>query len=203
MVELNSAVTSGHSLLGVSKGLLNLRIRGTHLDGRIIRIRAQKCSIGAAPDCGVRIHSSAARPIHCVIFRGRQGTLVRRWAPDTLLNGKSFQEAWLQPGDRLSVGPVEFDILDEDQAERLLDRDLDESVAVENQDAAAQSSETAERNDNAAPVESDDTSENRDGGKAAVRAQTTNRPIPRILDLPISNNRPRKIERLRTAIDNG
>ncbi len=136
MVELNSTDATRNSLLGPPNGTLNLRIRGTDLDGRIIRVRAQKCSIGAAADCGIRIRSSAARPIHCVVFRGRQGMLVRRWAPDTLLNGKSFQEAWLQPGDRLTVGPVEFDVLGENCDDEPLcsDTPRDSTLAPDIQD---------------------------------------------------------------------
>jgi hypothetical protein len=38
--------------------------------------------------------------------------VVRRWHPDTRLNGHAFTEARLEPGDRLSVGPLEFDVLE-------------------------------------------------------------------------------------------
>jgi hypothetical protein len=38
--------------------------------------------------------------------------VVRRWHPDTRLNGHAFTEALLEPGDRLSVGPLEFEVLE-------------------------------------------------------------------------------------------
>jgi hypothetical protein len=37
--------------------------------------------------------------------------VVRRWAPDTLLNGHGFADAELVPGDRLRIGPVELEVL--------------------------------------------------------------------------------------------
>lgn len=49
--------------------------------------------------------------MHCLIVRGSTGAYVRRWSPDTRLNGGGFDDAVLQPGDRLSVGPVDFTIV--------------------------------------------------------------------------------------------
>jgi hypothetical protein len=46
-----------------------------------------------------------------VLLRGAERTVVRRWAPDTRLNGNAFADAELRPGDRLSIGPVELDVL--------------------------------------------------------------------------------------------
>jgi hypothetical protein len=49
--------------------------------------------------------------VHCLILRGEQGTVIRRWSPHTRLNGATFTDALLQPGDRLSIGPVELDVI--------------------------------------------------------------------------------------------
>jgi len=38
--------------------------------------------------------------------------VVRCWEPDTRLNGQAFGDAPLVPGDRLSIGPVELEIVD-------------------------------------------------------------------------------------------
>ena len=37
--------------------------------------------------------------------------VVRRWSPDTLLNGCQFTDAPLNPGDRLSIGPIELEVV--------------------------------------------------------------------------------------------
>ena len=50
--------------------------------------------------------------MHCLVVRGSSGTIVRRWSPDTRLNGRTFDEAALQPGDRLTLGPLELEIID-------------------------------------------------------------------------------------------
>ena len=49
--------------------------------------------------------------MHCLIVRGEQRTVVRQWAPDTRLNGRTFIDSPLTPGDRLGVGRVEFEVL--------------------------------------------------------------------------------------------
>ncbi|MBN2022164.1 MAG: hypothetical protein JW809_05175 [Pirellulales bacterium] len=92
-------------------GPLVLRIRGTSRDGQLVRIRSRKCTIGSAPDCTLRLDAYGVGPLHCLILRGRRTTLVRRWGPDTLLNGSTFADAELRPGDRLRVGPVELEVL--------------------------------------------------------------------------------------------
>ncbi len=48
--------------------------------------------------------------MHCLITRTDTGLSVRRWANNTLLNGRSFSEAPLAVGDRLSIGDVLVEI---------------------------------------------------------------------------------------------
>lgn len=52
--------------------------------------------------------------MHCLVLRGAAGTVIRRLAADTRLNGRAFRDARLVPGDCLSVGPIEFEVLDAD-----------------------------------------------------------------------------------------
>ena len=51
--------------------------------------------------------------MHCVIVRGKMGTVVRRWASPAKLNGHEFTEAYLHPGDYLSIGSVELELISE------------------------------------------------------------------------------------------
>lgn len=94
-------------------GELALRIRGGDYHGRIVRIRANQCTIGSAPDCTLRLAGPGLRPLHCIILRGEAGATVRRWSPDTQLNGRAFSDALLMVGDRLEVGPIELEVLDD------------------------------------------------------------------------------------------
>ena len=50
--------------------------------------------------------------MHCLIVRGDAGAYVRRWAPDTRLNGAAFDDALLRSGDRLSIGPIDFCVVE-------------------------------------------------------------------------------------------
>ena len=88
---------------------LSLRIKGGGLDGRVVKIASPKCTIGSGPRCTLRIVGPGIRPLHCLIVRGSRGLFIRRWSPDTRLNGGLFEDAALREGDRLSVGPVDLD----------------------------------------------------------------------------------------------
>ncbi len=37
--------------------------------------------------------------------------MVRRWTENTCLNNATFEDSLLRPGDRLTVGPIEMEIL--------------------------------------------------------------------------------------------
>jgi len=93
-------------------GQLVLRIRGTSRDGQILRLQSAKCTIGSDRRCTLRLNAPGIRPVHCLIVRGRQTTIVRRWSPDTRLNGSEFADAQLSPGDRLGIGPIEMEVVE-------------------------------------------------------------------------------------------
>ena len=102
----SSAVPS--RLLGTPVGDLKLRVQGGEHHGRILRISAAKCSVGSAPGCTLRLRGDGIDPLHCLILSGKNGTIVRRNSPRTYLNGGPFEDALLNPGDILRVGPVEL-----------------------------------------------------------------------------------------------
>jgi hypothetical protein len=104
--------TFSSSERAVSTGELALRICGTRRDGQLIRLRSDKCSIGSGPQCTLRLRARGVLPMHCLVVRGSAATIVRRWATDTRLNGRSFDESELVAGDRLSLGPVELVVVD-------------------------------------------------------------------------------------------
>jgi hypothetical protein len=93
---------------------LAFRIHGGSYSGRLVRIHGRRCTIGSASDCTLRFASPGVRPLHCILLSDESGVNVRRWSPDTLLNGGSFNDALLGPGDRLTLGPIELEMLGDD-----------------------------------------------------------------------------------------
>ncbi len=91
---------------------LALRIHGTARDGQIVRLRSPKCTVGSGPRCTLRLRARGVGPLHCLIVRGPCATIVRRWSADTRLNGQAFTDAQLLPGDRLSIGAIELEVLE-------------------------------------------------------------------------------------------
>ena len=99
------------SLLGTPPGELALRVCGGKLDGRVVRLSSPKCTIGSGRRCTLKLRQKDGWPLNCLILRGAIGSVVRRWSPDTRLNGRAFTDAPLCQGDRLSCGSVEFEVL--------------------------------------------------------------------------------------------
>lgn len=95
-------------LLGSPGGELRFRVQGGEHHGRILRIAGAKCSIGSAPGCTLRLRGENIEPLHCLILTGKKGTIIRRNSPRTYLNGGPFEDATLQAGDILRIGPVEL-----------------------------------------------------------------------------------------------
>ena len=104
-------VTSVSNVLDAARGDLMLRILGSSRHGQVVQVHSPKCTIGAGPRCTIRLRARGLYPVHCLILRGANQTIIRRWAPDTLLNGQTFADAVLAPGDRLSIGRLQFEVL--------------------------------------------------------------------------------------------
>ena len=89
---------------------LQLRVRGGQHGGRLVRLVGNRLTIGSAPYSSLRLLAPGIRPTHCLIVRGRQGAVIRHWNGDARLNGKSFTDEWLRPGDLLRLGSVELEV---------------------------------------------------------------------------------------------
>jgi pSer/pThr/pTyr-binding forkhead associated (FHA) protein len=91
-----------------------VRVHGGIYDGRVVRVSTDKCTIGRSPDCTIRLSSPEFEPLHCLIVRGQGGVVVRCWSEGkTKLNGEDFSVSWMEPGDRLGVGPIELELLND------------------------------------------------------------------------------------------
>lgn len=71
-------------------------------------------TIGCGPRCTIRLTDAGLRPLHGVVTLNEAGPRVRRWAPDSWINGEAFEEAPLACGDRLSFGTAELVVIDLD-----------------------------------------------------------------------------------------
>src|SRR5215471_1537614 len=107
----NSAVAPGGDLLGSPQVPLALRVESTARRGQTVRLRSAKITVGSSARCSLRLRGKGIAPLHCIILHGRERTIVRRWSPDTRLNEQSFEDAELQLGDRLAIGPVELEVV--------------------------------------------------------------------------------------------
>lgn len=98
---------------GVAEALapLRLTVRDSGCDGRTVTVRTEICVIGSNDDCNLRLSPSAPDYV-CELIRGTWGTTVRRRCDAVKLNGGDFDEATLQPGDRLSAGAVDIVVED-------------------------------------------------------------------------------------------
>lgn len=111
VLDAASAERAAPSLLGDVSGELVMRMTNGPQAGRIVRLSAAKCSIGSSPDCTLRLRGAGIEPVHCMIVRGARQTVVRRWSHDTRVNDRHFDDVGLRDGDRLAVGPIEFQVV--------------------------------------------------------------------------------------------
>lgn len=72
-------------------------------------VLGEKTTVGSGRSCTLQLCDEGVKPLHCLITSSSSGWTVRRWSDGTLLNGESFSESALQFGDRISIGPVEFE----------------------------------------------------------------------------------------------
>lgn len=99
-------------LLGSASSELLLQVRGGEHDGRQLRLRASKCTIGSAPGNTLRLRAPGVRPLHCWILQGSGGTIVRSFGPNVFINGATFTDTPLAPGDVLRIGRVELQVVE-------------------------------------------------------------------------------------------
>ena len=91
-------------------GKVCLRLRGDGDRERVVPLLAGKSTIGSSPRCTVRIVQPGVAPVHCLLVSGDGRMSVRRWASDACLNGAPFDDAVLEVGDRLTIGPAELQV---------------------------------------------------------------------------------------------
>lgn len=92
-------------------GRLGLRVRCESED-QVVDLPCGKTTIGSSPRCNLRIQRAGVHPLQCLVVCNEGGLTARRWAADTRINGKSFDDARLEIGDHLSIGPVDLEVVE-------------------------------------------------------------------------------------------
>jgi hypothetical protein len=108
-----------------------MRICGTGHNGQIISVQSTKITIGSSRQCTVRLRSPYVAPVHCLILRGPKQCVVRRWTGNTCLNNATFEDSPLRPGDHLTVGPIELEILGDETSAEPIAAPANQSADVE------------------------------------------------------------------------
>ena len=88
-------------------------LEGSHA-GKEIAIRGSKFLIGRSDECNLRPNSDAISRRHCIIIVSGDVVGIRdlKSRNGTLLNGEKItSDRRLREGDRLRVGPLEFEVL--------------------------------------------------------------------------------------------
>lgn len=106
-----SSLALAPNSLDAEQGPLLLQICGGPRQGQIVPFHGLKCTIGSGPTCTHRIVARGVQPLHCLIVRGTAATVVRSISPQTRLNGRPFNDAVLRPGDRIGIGPIDFQVV--------------------------------------------------------------------------------------------
>lgn len=117
--SLITAADTAVGLLGSPSGDLIFRVSRDGQTGEIRQVAGTRVTLGSRPTCTIPIRDADVRPIQCLILRGKGGAVVRNYCDRTRLNDAPFADAALRPGDRLQVGPLQFELLETVPAVRL------------------------------------------------------------------------------------
>jgi hypothetical protein len=109
LMEMETAAT----VLGTPAKELAFRVHSPHQAGpaQVVLLTGQKVSIGADPQCTLRLAGNKVEPCYCLVLRGESSDVIRSLSPRAKLNGADFQDAALQAGDRLQLDEVELEVL--------------------------------------------------------------------------------------------
>lgn len=99
--------------------------------------------IGRHPQCDVVLKSSAVSRRHCVLVETENDLIIRDLGSQhgVWVNGKRVEEAILNVGDEIAIGPVIVAVVDPDE---LAQDSIGDSIADSNADSCTDSTESTE-----------------------------------------------------------
>jgi hypothetical protein len=90
---------------------LVLRVLRGKWQGQVIRLQAQRCTFGSAPQATLRLNMPGVAPQVCEIQRQGDQAWLRSFTPDTLVNGQPVTTTQLHAHDQLTVAGLELEIV--------------------------------------------------------------------------------------------
>lgn len=99
---------------------MKLKVLAGSKVGTEIPLKRSKFLIGRSSECTLRAGSDAISRRHCVLLTTEKGVSVRDLGSrnGTLVNGKRIEgEVALKPGDKVTVGPLEFEMIPSEPAQ--------------------------------------------------------------------------------------
>ena len=145
--------------LRLPRDLLVLQPLQGHLDVEpVLLAPGLRCVIGSAEGCTLRLtKSTLVRPEHCTIeITGRQ-TVLTHWVPETTwLNDRLVRDpSELVPGDRIAIGPFDFQVrsasADELLYAKLVEHDPSDTNKVDDVLRRKRTIDESKRDTNTAP----------------------------------------------------
>lgn len=94
--------------------MVRLKVLSGKSAGKEIKLRPGQFVIGRSDGCDLRPRTDAVSRKHCVFLVGEEGVRVRdlKSRNGTEVNGKKIeQEVELKAGDRITVGPLQFELI--------------------------------------------------------------------------------------------
>ncbi|QDT55025.1 hypothetical protein Pan44_30660 [Caulifigura coniformis] len=85
-------------------------IRG-HADSPLIPLGIGRYVIGSGPEADVRLETKGVDAQHAVLLVGPQRSILKAFSRLTWVNDGVVRECAVRPGDRICIGPVEFEVL--------------------------------------------------------------------------------------------
>ena len=109
--DVATVLFSGHRLRVSSKGrTMKVKLVMFRRDGqrKDFPISGRKVVIGRGEECGLRVPLLSVSRTHCELTKGQDELRVKDLASSngTYVNNRRINDAVLQPGDRLAIGPV-------------------------------------------------------------------------------------------------
>lgn len=96
-----------------------------------LQLKPGRWTVGSAATCSYRIAAEGVRPRHALLLCGQQATVLKAWDSHTWHNDQPvLGEVRLQPGDRVTIGSVEFSLESDGSLEVLTKRPDVEPVAT-------------------------------------------------------------------------
>jgi len=145
MLVIDPILEATRSSAGSAADCVGLRMRESGGQVVLHALPFGKTTLGSSAKCTLRIQQTGVQPMHCLIQRDLSNLTVQRWAEPGLINGAAFERATLSPGDWLTIGTVEFEVIMEGSAkgqvslEPVAEVEVQEAGSVEvPRDAAAQ-----------------------------------------------------------------